>query len=345
MATAYLTDFGIAKHLTDDSNSDASVEIKGTLAYMSPDQIQGQAVSPQTDIYALGVMIYEMLAGKHPFHETPVGTLLLKHMQEPLPNICDVRDDLPSGVNDVIQTATAKSSEDRYASASVLFNDLKVTVSGEFPPVSQAMTAKKKPTTTEERNREAMLTNIRKFWVEGVLENSLHNAAMIELDLKPDSGAVDNPWDTLIRTPSGNETLTNERVIDIFDRLNGKLLILGDPGSGKTTTLLTLTHDLLRRAEADEAHPIPVIFNLSSWSERQPPIAEWLVEELNAKYQVPRKVGQDWVKMTNYCCCSTGWMKWPLTGVRTVLSPSTPIVVNMALSMWSCVAASKTTRR
>lgn len=291
---AYLTDFGIAKQLTSDGDSGGSGSAKGTFAYMSPEQIQGEKVSPQTDIYALGVMLYEMLAGQHPFHETPVGALLIKHMQEPLPNIHDIRDDLPADINNVIQRATSKAPADRYESVFDVVNDLKAAVSGTPAFVSQPTTpVQKKPTTTEERNRDAMLQNVRKFWIEGVLENSLHNTTMIELDLKPDSGAVDNPWDTLIRTPSGNETLTDERVIDIFDRLNGKVLILGDPGGGKTTTLLTLARDLLHRAEADTAHPIPAVLNLSSWSETQLPLTDWIVEDLNTKYQVPRNVGQN----------------------------------------------------
>ncbi|MEO1439145.1 MAG: protein kinase [Chloroflexota bacterium] len=294
---AYLTDFGIAKQLTSDGDSGGSGSAKGTFAYMSPEQIQGEKVSPQTDIYALGVMLYEMLAGQHPFHETPVGALLIKHMQEPLPNIHDIRDDLPADINNVIQRATSKAPADRYESVFDVVNDLKAAVSGTPAFVSQPTTpVQKKPTTTEERNRDAMLQNVRKFWIEGVLENSLHNTTMIELDLKPDSGAVDNPWDTLIRTPSGNETLTDERVIDIFDRLNGKVLILGDPGGGKTTTLLTLARDLLHRAEADTAHPIPAVLNLSSWSETQLPLTDWIVEDLNTKYQVPRNVGQNWVE-------------------------------------------------
>jgi predicted NACHT family NTPase len=82
---------------------------------------------------------------------------------------------------------------------------------------------------------------------------------------------------------------------EVFERLNGKLLILGEPGSGKTTTLLELARDLLARAGADEAHPIPVIFNLSSWSENHKPLGDWLVDELSSKYQVPRKVAEQWI--------------------------------------------------
>ncbi len=293
---AYLTDFGIAKQLTSDVDSGELGGTKGTLAYMSPEQIREETVSAQTDIYALGIILHEVLAGRHPYYETPIGTLISKQMYEPLPHIGDSRDNLPDGINDVIQKTTAKSPTDRYASAIDLVNDLKSAASGVSTPWSQtAAAAKKKPTTTDERNRYAMLANVRKFWVEGVLENSLHYAVMIDLGLRSEISAVENPWDTVIRTPSGNETQTDERIIDVFDRLNGKLLILGDPGSGKTTTLLTLARDLLRRAQIDDAHPIPVVLNLSSWGEKQLSITEWLVEELNAKYQVPRQVGQHWV--------------------------------------------------
>jgi hypothetical protein len=59
--------------------------------------------------------------------------------------------------------------------------------------------------------------------------------------------------------------------------------------------LLELARTLIERAQQEETHPIPVVFNLSSWAERQPPLADWLVEELNARYDVPRKVGQAWI--------------------------------------------------
>jgi serine/threonine protein kinase len=293
---AYLTDFGIAKRL-EDENASATDAIKGTFAYLSPEQIQQADVSPATDIYALGVVLYEMLAGQHPFQETPVAMMVMKHLQETLPDIRGVRDDADADLDDIIQRATAKDPAERYATTLELVHDLRAAISGAVAVVPQAVSAaRKKPTTTAERNRQAMLENVRKFWVEGVLENSLHEAAMIDLGLTANRGAVDNPWDTLIRTPSGEDTLTDQSILDVFDRMNGKLLILGDPGSGKTTTLLTLARDLLSRAETDEQHPIPVVLNLSSWSEKQPALMDWLIEELNIKYQVPRKVGTQWVE-------------------------------------------------
>jgi serine/threonine protein kinase len=295
---AYLSDFGIAKRISDPGNITEADAIVGTWAYLSPEQIQSIDVSPQSDIYTFGILLYELLAGKHPFQGQPVPMMIIKHLQEPLPHLSAERPELPQQLDDIIARATAKDATERYASALDLIADLKAVVNasnGSITPIQKAQP--KKPTTAEGRNRYAMLQLVRKFWIEGVLENSLHGAALIELGMQQQSGKVENPWDTLLRTTDGDEErLTADvRILDIFERMNGKLLIMGDPGSGKTTTLLMLARDLLQRAEADEHHPLPVIFNLSSWSENRKPLEQWLVDELSGKYQVPRKVAEAWV--------------------------------------------------
>ena len=68
-------------------------------------------------------------------------------------------------------------------------------------------------------------------------------------------------------------------------------MILGHPGAGKTTALANLTRQLLDEGQAE----VPVIFNLSSWASEQPPLADWLVDELQRQYQVSRKLGQQWI--------------------------------------------------
>jgi DNA polymerase III delta prime subunit len=85
------------------------------------------------------------------------------------------------------------------------------------------------------------------------------------------------------------------KVVKVFDRYTGALLILGAPGAGKTTLLLELARDLIDRTESDEAQLIPVVFNLSSWAVHRHKLTEWLVEELNQRYDVPAKLGQHWV--------------------------------------------------
>src|SRR5260370_5045832 len=147
------------------------------------------------------------------------------------------------------------------------------------------------------QNRQRMLERVRAFWITGVLEKSLHGAALITLGLHEQPGAVANPWHLALQQPDKSEQSQppGTRITQVYDKAGGELLILGEPGSGKTTLLLELARDLLDRAEKDDAHPIPVLFNLSPWAAKRQSIADWIVDELSMKYQVPRKLGQSWV--------------------------------------------------
>ena len=152
----------------------------------------------------------------------------------------------------------------------------------------------------ELRNRKALLNNVRNAWVEGVLEKSLHEQIPIVLGLENRPSAVASPWNLDLINPdrSCQPLPAGTPVIDVFDKLGegGTLLILGEPGSGKTITLLQLARDLIARAEQEIDRRIPVVLNLSSWAAEKQTIAKWIVEELNSKYQVNRKIGQQWVE-------------------------------------------------
>ncbi|MBI1877070.1 MAG: hypothetical protein HYR94_02335 [Chloroflexi bacterium] len=130
------------------------------------------------------------------------------------------------------------------------------------------------------RNRQAMLKLVKDFWVKGVLENSLHGAVLIELGLEERQDAVERPWDMVLQIPNQpNRVLPPDtRIVDVFDEIGQSLLILGNPGSGKTTILLELARQTIARAETDPTQRIPVIFNLSSWAEWRQPLTTWLVE-------------------------------------------------------------------
>jgi len=146
------------------------------------------------------------------------------------------------------------------------------------------------------KNRQQMIENVRRFWIDGVLDNSLHGAVLMQLGLQAQPEQVQRPWDVKIRRDGDQRNLsTDTRIVDVFDLSGGSLLILGEPGSGKTTLLLELTQDLLNRAETQPSYRIPIVFNLSSWAQDKLPFEAWLAQELNVKYQVARHVAKQWV--------------------------------------------------
>ena len=112
----YLGDFGIAKDL-DVQQSLTKDSILGTPAYLAPEQIRGEIASAQTDIYALGILTYEVLTGTKPFTDVTPATIMYRQLNEPLPDVTVARPDLPTDVNLILQRATAKDKTLRYDSA------------------------------------------------------------------------------------------------------------------------------------------------------------------------------------------------------------------------------------
>ena len=308
---SYLGDFGIAKNLHTDDDITATDSIIGTWKYLSPEQIKNEGISAQSDQYAVAVMLYEMLTGEHPFKDTPVTMMLIKHMQEPLPNLLDNRPDLPEALNTVIQRATMKQPEDRYPNMTAFANAFNNVIDGVSIKMAMADTEPNitepiyiptpRAKTPQARTRLAMIQNVRKFWIEGVLQTSLANVELLDLGLSPDYDSVNHPWQKLLNISTGEDgqPLTSNQIMTYFENLNGKLLVMGDPGAGKTTMLLNLTQQLLRRAELDPAYPIPVVLNLSTWSQSRASIEEWIEDELNNKYQTPRQMAKEWIEGDN----------------------------------------------
>lgn len=123
----YLADFGIAQIISNATADDDVMASMGSPAYAAPEQIAGGITSSQSDIYSLGIILYEMLCSEHPFpylDELSMTGMVQLRTTEPVPSILKQRPDLPPAVNNVIQRATALDARKRYPDALSFYQDL-----------------------------------------------------------------------------------------------------------------------------------------------------------------------------------------------------------------------------
>ena len=119
-----LMDFGVAKILGATQHT-ATGAVVGTAFYISPEQVRGEPPSPQSDIYALGASLFEMLAGRPPFMGDSAMSVMLKHINEAPPDLRHIAPDAPIGLVQVVEQALAKDPSQRFASAGVMAEALR----------------------------------------------------------------------------------------------------------------------------------------------------------------------------------------------------------------------------
>lgn len=124
---AKLTDFGISRQLEQDGMT-ATGRVVGTTDYVSPEQALGKAVDPRSDIYSLGIVLFEMLTGKVPFEaESQVG-VAMKHVTEDIPDVQELRPDISAALALTIDRATAKNPDERYPHIGAMVEDLETAL-------------------------------------------------------------------------------------------------------------------------------------------------------------------------------------------------------------------------
>jgi eukaryotic-like serine/threonine-protein kinase len=121
--TAKVTDFGIARSLTEEGLT-ADGRVLGTTDYVSPEQALGHDVGPQSDLYSLGIVLFEMLTGDVPFHGDNQVAVAMKHVREDLPDVQLLRPQVSSALAAVVDNATAKDLDRRYQEDAELIADL-----------------------------------------------------------------------------------------------------------------------------------------------------------------------------------------------------------------------------
>jgi hypothetical protein len=130
------------------------------------------------------------------------------------------------------------------------------------------------------KTRPKLIQEIRKRWVDDALTSALFHNIQIEIPT---------------RYTSNNGESAPLGITESHDRSEGKLMVLGDPGAGKSVQMYVLIRDLLARAESDEEQPIPILFRLSSWAQKRQPLEKWLIDEVPPFYNMSKGLFQVWL--------------------------------------------------
>ena len=120
-----ITDFGIAMALNNNELTQTN-SVMGSVHYLPPEQASGSGSTIKSDIYSLGILMYELLTGKVPFKGENAVEIAIKHMKNPIPSVCSFNSSIPQSVENIILKACAKNPKNRYDTVSEMYEDLKV---------------------------------------------------------------------------------------------------------------------------------------------------------------------------------------------------------------------------
>ena len=125
-----ITDFGISQAMNRQELTETN-SVMGSVHYIPPEQANGTGTTIKSDIYSLGILMFELLTGKVPFKGDNAVEIAIKQMKDPMPSIVDIKEDIPQSIENVILKATAKNPKNRYDSAMEMHDDIKTALSRE----------------------------------------------------------------------------------------------------------------------------------------------------------------------------------------------------------------------
>lgn len=125
-----ITDFGIAMALNQNELTQTN-SVMGSVHYLPPEQASGSGSTIKSDIYSLGILMFELFTGKVPFKGENAVEIAIKHMKDPIPSVCDINSNIPQSIENIILRACAKNPKNRYDSVNEMYNDLKVALEPE----------------------------------------------------------------------------------------------------------------------------------------------------------------------------------------------------------------------
>lgn len=228
---SYLADFGIAKNLLDYQDPTRKMPRVGTPLFMAPEQFSKQTlITPQTDIYSLGIVLYAVLTGRVPFANTKTTEIIRSHLVDPLPPLQFVRPDIPHQVNHILRQATNKDPESRYETVLMMASDLRQAIPGLEPTAAPDV----------------------------VLDSNLKSNLPADTDtviLSDNAPEIQNPYKGLQAFKEadaadffGREALTERLLRKLKQSTNGRFLaVVGPSGSGKSSVVLAGVVPLLRQ--------------------------------------------------------------------------------------------------
>ena len=127
---AYVCDFGLARHLSSASSLTTDRGLVGTIDYIPPEQIEGGDIDGRADVYSLGCVLFECLAGSRPFDRESELSVVFAHLNEPPPRLSDLAPELPAAFDDVFANALAKSPAARYSTCTELVEAARAALQG-----------------------------------------------------------------------------------------------------------------------------------------------------------------------------------------------------------------------